>query len=67
MSDDFPETFYASDRASAKGHAEYPLTLEYIERLERIAKAAAEYWANSSSTNGLFEALDSVNFMRDRP
>ena len=64
---DFHETLFASDRASAKEHAEHPLTAEYIARLERIAKAAAEYWHNSSSVNELFDALDAVNFLNERP
>ena len=68
---DFPDTLYASDRHAAKGHADYPLTQEYIERLERIALASGEYWKNSgrqndlqiSYGNALYDALDAVNFL----
>jgi len=68
---DFPETLYASDRETAKAHAEHPLTAEYIARLERTASVAFAYWKKSPSLsefqNELFEALDAVNFLNERP
>jgi hypothetical protein len=72
MSKDFPDTFFASDRADAKALTS-SLTLEYIERLERIARAAWEYHQNSPSINDLiisyrndlYEALDAVNFLNE--
>lgn len=68
-------TFFASDRADAKSLVDPALTLEYIERLERVARAAWEYHQNSPSINDLiisyrndlFEALDSINFLAERP
>lgn len=66
-------TLFASDRADAKTLVDPTLTLEYIERLERIARAAWEYHQNSPSINDLiisyrndlFVALDSVNFLNE--
>ncbi len=68
MDAEFGEKLYASDRASAKGHAEYPLTLEYIERLEAIAKAAYEVWKEPHFTSSLldgalYDALYAIDFM----
>lgn len=70
---EFPDTFFASDRNDAKSLAKEPLTLEYIERLERIAKAAWQYHVNSPRLNDLigsyrddlYEALDAVNCLDD--
>jgi hypothetical protein len=42
-----PTTISASDREAAKGHADHPLMLEYIKRLEAIANAAWELYQNS--------------------
>lgn len=64
----FPETFYASDRESAKGHADYPLTAEYIRRLEAIARAAIQYYNDARALSDLelprsdlYSALEAVN------
>lgn len=70
--ENFPDTFYESDRSAAKAHANYPLTQEYIERLEAIAKAGMELWkvtphANrplvASCANDLYDALATINFL----
>jgi hypothetical protein len=70
--ENFPDSFYASDREAAKGHAGYPLTLEYIERLEVIAKAAEvllRYVYNpndkeaKAKSDDLNNALAMVNFL----
>src|SRR5436305_8450706 len=68
---DFPETFYTSDREAAKSHATYPLTLEYIRRLEAIVVAARELHQHSpalndlivSYRNDLYDRLSAVNFL----
>ena len=67
---DFSETFFAAERAAAKGHADYPLTREYIECLEHIAQAAWQWYqhAHQQSLSGsyagnLYDALDAVNFL----
>lgn len=68
---DFPEVFYASDRNDARAHAEHPLTLEYIRRLEQIAEAAFLLYNNSPSVNelvssyrnDLYDALNAINFL----
>ena len=67
----FVETFYASDRQTAKAHADYPLTHEYIVRLERIAQAAYAFWScmeaptepEKQAAGALFDALETVNFL----
>lgn len=65
------EIFYTTDRNAAIGHADYPLTLEYIEQLEAIAKAAMELWKVTphagrplvaSCANDLYDELAKVNF-----
>ena len=67
---DFSETFFAAERAAAKGHADYPLTREYIERLECVAQAvwqgcqhAHQQSLSSSYASNLYNALDAVNFL----
>lgn len=66
------ETFYLSDRNTAKGHADYPITLEYIEVLEGIAACALELWKVTphakypliaSCANDLYDALAQINFL----
>jgi len=73
VNNDFPYTFYASDRQAAKAHADFPLTQEYLERLERIAKLAYAFYndvvsqCSSSCAEELWEALDEVNFLHESP
>jgi hypothetical protein len=63
----FDYTFFASDREDAKGHADYPLTREYIDRLERITLAAMEVYRNpgDEQRSALYDALDLVNFLNE--
>jgi hypothetical protein len=74
MEGGFPEIFNQAARDQAVALAEEELTTQYIERLERIAKAAAAYYANSQSkgyhgepelASALYEALTTVNFMKE--
>ena len=69
---DFPETFYESDRSAAKGHATYPLTFEYIQRLEAVARTAVTFLGSAHSSNkkevdttfhDLNDALATINFL----
>lgn len=70
-----PEIFDKQVRALAKAPAKNLYTREYIERLERIAKAAHKFWSctelkagdreQSKSEHALYDALFSVNFMEE--
>lgn len=68
---DFPEKLYKSDCSDAKSHIEFPLSQEYVARLESVAKAALKYWkhtdavyqAAQTASSELFDALDSIDLI----
>jgi hypothetical protein len=67
----FPDRLLARDRATAKVSAADALTYEYIERLERVARAAFAYWRvteyademQADFGSALYEALVRVNYL----
>jgi len=66
----FPEVFTDDIRSAALAKAEEELTIEYIDRLERVAVAAFAYYAaksphsDSKLSQALYEALSTVNCMQ---
>jgi hypothetical protein len=62
--------FYDGDRGEALVRAHDELTREYIEALERVARAAYEFWTSVPGTQAsgaregdLYDALSVVDFM----
>ncbi len=66
--------FYENDRETARAYATDQRTSDYLEALEKVAKAAYELWKVTphagkpliaSCANDLYDTLEVVNFMEE--